>query len=163
MTGHGSRAAAHRIAAWTVLGASLAFALVPRPAAARPIDSLCPGGCDAPRDTVVIELPVARAPSLLALRASGPLAADPANGAASDTTASVLRNETRSWTASATTAGAADAGGTIGTDNPGDAITFSGLKLVRCRGGANRAASMTHRSISRSAAGSPATSTSPRT
>jgi hypothetical protein len=91
----------------------------------------------------VIELPVARAPSLLALRASGPLAADPVSEAASDTTTSVLRNDTRSWTAPASTAGTTGAGGTIGGESPGDAITFSGLKLVSVEVGANRAASMT--------------------
>jgi len=119
------------------IGAAFACTLGTLPADARPIDSLCPGGCDAPRDTVVLELPVARAPSLLALRASGPLAAGAAD--APDSTASVLRNETRPWTAPAT----AGTAGTIADGSSNDAITFSGLKLVSVEVGANRAASMT--------------------
>jgi len=128
------------IAVLASMSATLFVALDPRPASARPIDSICPGGCDAPRDTVVLELPVARAPSLLALRASGPLAAGAADTAPPDSTTSVLRNETHSWIAGAPAAGAA--AGTIADGASNDAIVFSGLKLVSVEVGANRAATM---------------------
>ena len=122
----------------------LALLGVASPALARPVETSCPGGCDTPPDTVEIVLPVARAPSLLALRASGPLALDAtASSAPGDSTASVLRNETRSWIASSASASALSLGALPSSTGSADAITFSGLKLVSVEVGANRAASMT--------------------
>ncbi|HKQ19493.1 MAG TPA: hypothetical protein VJW75_07065, partial [Candidatus Eisenbacteria bacterium] len=59
-----------------LLGATvLSTALLPSRAAARPVPTIHPGGPTAAPDSIVLEFPARRAPSLLALRAMAPLAA----------------------------------------------------------------------------------------
>lgn len=120
-----------------VLGAAILCGLGARAAVARPVPSLCPGGVETAADTVVVDFAVRRSPSLLSLRAVGPLGVEP--GVASSEDSTVLSG----LPAFATTP-AAPAPPAFGEAHaaPGDGITFSGLKSVSVEVGANRAAAL---------------------
>lgn len=104
-------------------------------AAARPVPSLHPGGEDAQPDTVVIDFAVRRSPSLLSLRASGPLSFESAGADRPDSAATVLAASPFA-TIPASQSPPAD------YTAPGDQITFSGLKSVSVEVGTNRSASL---------------------
>jgi len=125
-------------------GAMLPLAL-PRDASARPVPTIYPGGVPEAPDTIVVEFPARRAPSLLSLRAAGPLSLTGDLAPVPDTT-SLVRTQRFGAPGSPTagsgaaTAGAGQAVPSAAT--PGDAITFSGLKSISIEMGKNRNASL---------------------
>lgn len=105
----------------------------PGRATARPVPTLHPGGA-AGADTIVIEYAVRRSPSLLSLRAVGPLGFERDEPSRADSAAATRF-------ASATLIPAArPAAATY--EVPGDGITFSGLKSISVEVGRNRSASL---------------------
>lgn len=119
-----------RIRPWL---AGLLVAISPGIAMARPIPTIHPGGVPESPDTVVVDFAVTRSPSLLALRAVGPLAV-PAPAAVDSVT---LRHP-----ATGSTSLAALVPTTAPSDPTGEGITFSGLKSVSVEVGTNRSASL---------------------
>jgi len=99
----------------------------------RPTPTLHPGGLPESPDSVVIDFAVNRSPSLLSLRAVGPLIQEQP-GAVTDSL--VPRR------AAAAGAGPATRAASALTDPPGEGITFSGLKSLSIEVGKNRAASL---------------------
>jgi hypothetical protein len=120
-----------RLVTRAAAAALLLGAIAPRGATASPVPTIHPGGVPDSPDTVVVDFAVRRAPSLLALRAAGPLGADTAPAGAD----SVVRP--RPIPAAGATALAA-----APLDPPGEGITFSGLKSVSVEVGNNRTASL---------------------
>ena len=114
----------------------------------RPIPSLYPGGVPvAVTDTVVIEMPVRLAPSLLSLRVAGPLAPPvPGQAVAADSSTTLLRAFANAPFASSDPAeGTMPRSGSLGaTSDPRaeDAILFSGLKTFSVEMGTNRDATL---------------------
>lgn len=94
-----------------------------------PVPTLHPGGSDAPPDTIVLELPVREAPSLLALRAIAPLAS---TSSREDPPATLLRRDA---------VPAEGAGGPL-EGQPGDALVVSGSKSFAVELGRGRDASL---------------------
>ena len=127
-----------------LLAVSLVGSFAARPAGARPIPTLYPGGAppEAP-DTLVIELPVRRSPSLLALRASGPLAPPDPGTAPSAHPPTLLRAFASVPAAGSPAVDSTAARGTVGSVDPrSDAIVFSGLKTFSVEMGTNRDATL---------------------
>ena len=124
---------------------SLCCALA-RDAGARPVPTLYPGGVPDAPDTIVVEFPARRSPTLLSLRAAGPLSLTGDLAPGPDTTSLVRRQPfgTGSAATSAAPGNPADAApATAGNPAaPGDAITFSGLKSISIEMGRNRNASL---------------------
>jgi hypothetical protein len=119
------------VRAWVLvaLAGSLGGAFLSR-AAANPIPTIHPGGTGTPADSVVLEFPVRRAPSLLSLRAVAPLAA---MAASSQPAPTLLRRD-----------GDPLGGGAPGeaAERPGDALVVSGTKSFAVEMGRNRDASL---------------------
>jgi len=109
----------------------LILALSPWTAFARPTPTIYPGGVPESPDSVVIDFAVNRSPSLLSLRAVGPLVAEP-SGADS----AALPRLAAGYATPAARSSPAIA------DPPGEGITFSGLKSVSVEVGKNRTASL---------------------
>jgi hypothetical protein len=113
-----------------LIAAFLGSGVVPEPAVARPVPTTRPGGPGAPPDSIVLEFPVRRAPSLLSLRAVAPLSALPGAGEAS---ASLLRRE--EWSAATVPRGARG-------ESDADALVVSGTKSLSVEVGRGRDASL---------------------
>ena len=135
------------------LAALLAGAMLPvalaREASARPVPTIYPGGVPDAPDTIVVEFPARRSPSLLSLHAAGPLSALSDDLASGPDTTSLVRKQSYGIGAAAAPAspGAAPATAAAGSvpasaSTPGDAITFSGLKSISIEMGKNRSASL---------------------
>ena len=132
----------------TVAAVSALLILGARPTLARPIPSIHPGGVpEGVSDTVVVELPVRLSPSLLSLRAAGPLAPRaPGDAVASDSSTTLLRAFANAPLATGDpSTGAAQPGGALGSASDPraeDAILFSGLKTFSVEMGTNRDATL---------------------
>ena len=132
-----------------VLAALFAGALLPlalaRHATASPVPTIDPGGVPDAPDTITVEFPVRRSPSLLSMRAAGPLSPLSGDLAPGPDTTSLVRARP-SGAASALGASATGAGrvpaAAGSTGAPGDAITFSGIKSISIEMGNNRNASL---------------------
>ena len=120
--------------AWAAGVLTVGACLEPEATLARPVPTLHPGGEVSASDTVVIDFPVRRSPSLLSLRAAGPLSFDRDASARADSTILQGFPTVAVRPASAPPSGAYAA--------PGDGITFSGLKSVSVEVGKNRGASL---------------------
>ena len=113
------------------LGAGIVSArLMAPPADAAPVPTLHPGGPDAAPDSLILEYPVCRAPSLLALRAVAPLAAMAASAVPAPT---VLRRDGDPIAAGAPPAVDRD---------PDATLVVSGAKSFAVEMGRNRDASL---------------------
>ncbi|HYJ33231.1 MAG TPA: hypothetical protein VE326_08425 [Candidatus Binatia bacterium] len=105
---------------------------------AYPVATIHPGGDGAPEDSIVLEFPVRRAPSLLSLRAVAPLA----TMAASAEPATLLRRDADPLVSGSGGAGGAGAGAQDAADRQADALVVSGAKSFAVEMGRNRDASL---------------------
>jgi hypothetical protein len=126
-TGYANRTAATR-AALAVLAALAAF---PRDLLARPVPTLHPGGAGPEPAAVVIDYPVRLAPSLLSLRATGPLWLGGMAPVPADTLTLVRRMPAAPPRSALAPAGP-----------PRDAIVFNGTKSVSVEVGRGRSATL---------------------
>lgn len=126
-----------------VFGAMLLTLLAPAARVlARPVPTIHPGGAAASVDSIVLEFPARRAPSLLALRAVAPLAALGGRPAA-DPAGTLVRRDEWAPGAGGAPANVATAGarGTTGAD-PSEAIVVTGTKSFGVELGRGRDAAL---------------------
>jgi len=120
-----------RLGATIVIGTAAWAAL----ASASPVPTIHPGGADAPPDTIVLEFPVRRAPSLLSLRAVAPLASVAAR---SEPAPTLLRRDADAIALPVSTGW----GTTVADRESGDALVVSGTKSFAVELGRNRDAAL---------------------
>lgn len=142
------RSQPRKLALVAIGGALVATLLCPDRVAARPVPSFHPGGVAAAADSIVLEFPARRAPTLLALRAVAPLAALGGHAAPDpDPAGTLVRRE--DWSGggpagptvlAATNATAAARSG--GTSDPGEALVVSGTKSFGIELGRGRDAAL---------------------
>ncbi len=105
------------------------------PVAARPVPTLHPGGIPEGPDTVVVDYPIRNVPSVLSLRAGGPLDSSPRRSAPGDSSA-------RAGAAPPNAPAPAPASLAFANGGREGGIAFTGLKSVSVEVGKNRSASL---------------------